>query len=90
MLAGWLPSIAGPGLMIEMHPPRKLVHTFTHQWLNGVETECVWELEEVDGGTILTLTHSGWEKVGKGAFDMTKNHDVGWDEHFARLRRVTS
>ena len=78
------------GKVVEMTAPEKLVHTFTHQWLNNVETLCEWTLEEADGGTILTLTHSGWEKVGEGAFDMAKNHDVGWDEHFARLRRVTS
>ena len=78
------------GRILEMDPPKKLVQTFTHQWLNGVETLCVWELEEFDGGTALTLTHSGWEKVGEGAFGMTANHDAGWDEHFVRLRRVTN
>lgn len=78
------------GRVLEMDPPKRLVQTFTHQWLNGVETLCEWKLEEFGAGTILTLTHSGWEKVGEGAFISAASHDAGWDEHFVRLRRVTS
>lgn len=78
------------GKVLEMAPPAKLVHTFTHNMLKGVETICAWELAEFDGGTMLTLTHTGWEKVGEGAFIMAANHDTGWDEHFVRLRRVTN
>jgi hypothetical protein len=36
------------------------------------------------------LTHDGFEKVSAGAFNLTADHDKGWDEHFARLRRVTA
>ncbi len=78
------------GAVKEMNPPRRLVHTFTHQWIAGVETLCVWELEEFDGGTMLTLTHTGWEKLGEKAFAHAADHDAGWDEHFVRLRRVTN
>jgi uncharacterized protein YndB with AHSA1/START domain len=78
------------GRVLEMEPPKRLIYTFTHEWLKGVETQCFWELEEFDGGTMVTLTHTGWEKVGEGAFIMAANHDSGWDEHFVRLRRVTN
>ena len=78
------------GKVIEMNPPKRLVHTFTHEWLKGVETKCVWTLEKVKGGTILTLVHDGWEAVQEDAFGMAANHDSGWDEHFLRLRRVTN
>ena len=71
-------------------PPARLVHSFTHAGLGGVETLCTWDLEEAQGGTILTLTHDGFEKLGAGAFNTTAEHDKGWDEHFARLRRVTA
>ncbi len=43
------------GKVLEMAPPAKLVHTFTHNMLKGVETICAWELAEFDGGTMLTL-----------------------------------
>jgi uncharacterized protein YndB with AHSA1/START domain len=78
------------GRVLEMVPPRRLAHTFTHEWLKGVETHCLWELEDFDGGTMLTLTHTGWEKLGDGAFSHAADHDKGWDEHFVRLRRVTN
>jgi len=77
------------GDILEFDPHKRLVHTFTHGHLQGVETTCTWSLVEIDGGTILTLVHEGWEKVGEAAFDMTANHDVGWDDHFARLRKAT-
>lgn len=77
------------GKVLEASPPTKLVHTFTHNWLKGVETICTWRLEEVPGGTVLTLTHEGFEKVEEDAFKTAADHDTGWDEHFVRLRRVT-
>lgn len=78
------------GKVVEFDPPRRLVHSFTHDHLKGVETLCSWTLTEAEAGTVLTLEHTGWEKVGDGAFAMAANHDKGWDEHFSRLRTVTS
>ncbi|MEM9421055.1 MAG: SRPBCC domain-containing protein [Pseudomonadota bacterium] len=77
------------GEVLEFSPPHRLVHTFTHQYLQGIPTTCIWELEAVDeNNTILTLTHSGYDKLPDGAFTIAAEHDKGWDEHFARLRRV--
>lgn len=78
------------GKVIEFDPPRKLVHTFTHNFLNGADTTCEWTLSAVDGGTLLRLEHTGWENAKDQAFALGADHDVGWDEHFARLRKVTS
>ncbi len=73
------------GDVIEIDPPHKLVHTFTHQWLKGVITTVTWELVEVEGGTQLTMTHTGITEFG----EMT-GHDKGWDEHLLRLRMMLS
>ena len=78
------------GKVLEAKAPERLVHSFTHEWLKGVETTCTWTLEAVKGGTILTLVHDGWEKFEEDPFGMAANHDEGWDEHFARLRRVAN
>ncbi|WP_375203869.1 SRPBCC family protein [Hyphococcus sp.] len=78
------------GKVLEMKKPERLVHSFTHNYLQGVETTCTWTLEAVNGGTILTLVHEGWEKVEENAFNMAADHDKGWDEHFSRLRRVAN
>lgn len=77
------------GKVLEAKAPERLIHTFTHQWLDGAETQCVWTLDAVAGGTILTLVHDGWDNFVADPFGMAANHDTGWDEHFARLRRVT-
>lgn len=78
------------GKVVTMTPPEKLVHTFTHPFLQNVETTCTWTLEGVDDGTVLTLVHEGWDQIKEDAFGMAANHDIGWDEHFARLRKVTN
>lgn len=78
------------GKVLELKKPERLVHTFTHKMMKGVETTCTWTLEAVKGGTILTLVHEGWEKLEEDAFGLAANHDSGWDEFFARLRKVAS
>ncbi len=78
------------GKVLELNAPTKLVHTFTHPHLKGVETTCTWTLQAAGGGTVLTLVHDGWEKLDDDPFGMAADHDTGWDEHFARFRRVTS
>lgn len=77
------------GKVLTFDTPRKLVHTFTHQGLMDVETTCTWTLKAVDQGTILSLEHTGFEKASDG-FSQVADHDIGWDDHFARLRRVVS
>ncbi len=78
------------GKVLEMRAPERLVHTFTHQWLDGVETKCTWVLEEAKGGTILTLTHEGWDNAKDDPFGKAYEHDKGWDQHFVRLRQVAA
>mgnify|MGYP001794631527 CR=1 FL=1 len=73
------------GDVLESDPPNKLVHTFTHQWLNGVVTTVTWELLALEGGTQLTMTHTGFV-----AFAEYADHDKGWDEHMLRLRMMLS
>lgn len=80
----------GWGKVIEMNAPHRLVHSFAHKWLNGVETVCTWTLDKADGGTILTLVHSGCDAMKSDEFEMAAGHDRGWDEHFIRLRRVAN
>jgi len=77
------------GKVVEFDPPRKLVHTFTHNMLQGLETICTWTLTKIDGGTLLKLEHEGFEKVAENAFSMATNHEKGWEQHLSRLRLVT-
>jgi len=74
------------GRVLHMQAPEKLVYTFTHDWLKGVETTVTWDLSESFGGTMLTLTHEGFEHAPVDVFESLYDHDKGWDEHFGRLR----
>ncbi|MEM1399006.1 MAG: SRPBCC domain-containing protein [Pseudomonadota bacterium] len=75
------------GEVVTMDPPSLLVHTFTFDALEGAPTKVTWTLEEVFGGTRLTLMHEGLHLVaGDATKDMMMALDVGWDEHLARLR----
>lgn len=77
------------GKILEMRPPERLVHTFNHKTLGGVETKCTWTLEEAREGTLLTLVHEGFEKVAADYFGVVPEIDKGWDLHLSRLRVVT-
>lgn len=79
------------GRVLEADPPKRLVYTFTHDELKGVETRVIWELVAVDGGgTQVTMTHTGFEDAPVDALAVTAAHDAGWDTHFSRLRMVAS
>ncbi len=74
------------GKVTEFDAPNRLVHTFTHDHLKGVETTVIWELSPVHGGTMLKLTHTGFEDAKLDTFGLLISHDKGWDDHFGRLR----
>ena len=44
-----------------------------------------WNLEDVAGGTRLSLSHEGLPQ-GEEAFGQTLALDKGWDEHLAPMR----
>ncbi len=74
------------GKITEFNPPNRLVYTFTHDLLKGVETTVIWELSSVHRGTMLKLTHYGFENADVDTLGMLINHDKGWDGHLGRLR----
>jgi len=75
------------GRVLEFDPPRKLAYTFTHEWMQNVETVVTWTLTPAFGGTRLHLTHSGFAGCDD-PFKLLQDHDAGWDEHLAKLRHV--
>ena len=58
---------------LEIDPPRRLSYTWISSWLQKA-TKVLWELENVNGGTFLKLTHSGFA----GDADATERHTHGW------------
>lgn len=78
------------GTVQHWEPPTRLVYSFTVKPLNGAMTTVTWTLDEIDGGTRLTLLHEGVGVAGDAAFGLLTALDKGWDEHFGRLRGVAS
>ena len=64
-------SVAADGEVIECTPPHRLETTFLARWDPEVEAEGplrhVWELEDADGATKLTVTTKGIKKGSKQA-----------------------
>ena len=69
------------GEFTEVEAPRKLGFTWRPSWDPGHETHVVYMLEAIDGGTRLTLRHTGF---GDRA-DMCRNHGTGWQRVVALL-----
>ena len=76
------------GSVLEMDHPSKLKYSFTIKPLGGHMTTVTWVLEEVHGGTKLTLEHEGFDGAGESALGLLTAIDAGWDRHFAKLREI--
>ena len=74
------------GQVLEMDQPARLVYSFSIKPFPGDKTTVIWELEEVLGGTKLSMTHEGIGAAGEAALGLFKALDAGWDGHFGKLR----
>lgn len=78
------------GRVIEMTKPSKLVTTFNIAPFQGVETTVTWILEEIAGGTRLSLKHEGIaEASGTAMMHLLTALDDGWDRHLNQLSQTT-
>jgi len=77
------------GTVLHMDKPNKLVYSFTVDMLEGALTTVTWNLDEIPGGTRLTLKHEGIEEAaGEAAIGLLLGLDKGWDEHVDSLRSL--
>lgn len=77
------------GNVLEMDKPSKLVYTFTIIPLDGAMTTVTWTLDEIAGGTRLSLKHEGIsEAAGEAAMGLLLALDKGWDDHLNSMRAV--
>lgn len=66
----------------EIIPKRLIVYTWEYPKLSSGKSLVQWELEQLDGQTRLTLTHSGLETFADAGDDFKpENFQFGWD-HF--------
>jgi uncharacterized protein YndB with AHSA1/START domain len=72
------------GRVVEADPPKRLSHTQRLLTRDDPWTLVTWELEEVDGGTRVTLRHTGWPAETK---DLDKV-DGTWAMILPELKRL--
>lgn len=73
------------GEVIRATPFDALEYTFTIAPMGEATSTVKWTLEDVAGGTRLSLEHTGLPQ-GADAFGLTLALDKGWDEHISRMR----
>ena len=71
-------------------PHTRLVYSFTHGHLQGHLTRVEWTLEPIETGTLLRLTHDGFEGSPVPAFGMLCSHDGGWDKFLGQMRELAA
>lgn len=76
-------AYATEGEFLEVDPPRRLVHTWHGVGAPGAPTTVEYVLEGIDGGTRITLRHSGFTSREASA-----NFGVGWETSFERLAEI--
>jgi len=70
------------GKVLEVDPPTRLKHTYMFAMKPEPETVVTWELEAIDGGTRVTLTHAGWTSEHTAP----EKHEAGWNEILGLLK----
>ncbi len=73
------------GEVLTADPHDLLVYTFTVEPMGDAVSTVTWTLDDVPGGTRLSLLHEGLPQ-GAAAFDLTLALDKGWDDHIGRMR----
>lgn len=73
------------GEVLVAEPFARLDYTFTIKPMGDAVSTVKWALDEVPGGTRLSLEHHGLPR-GSESFGLTLALDKGWDDHLARMR----
>ncbi len=63
------------GEFVEVDPPRRLVQTWNYDWEGGQSTVLAYKLEPIDGGTRLTVRHTGFGDRRESC----RSHGDGWE-----------
>ncbi len=66
-------AFAVEGEYLEVDPPRVVTHTWRPDWAPGPTTTVTYRLDPIDGGTRVTLRHTGFESR-----EMCTSHSQGW------------
>jgi len=70
-------------------PPDRLAFTWSPAPGDDVDTHVEISFEEVEGGTLVRLEHTGWEALGATGAEKRSSYDAGWPHVLTRLLDAT-
>lgn len=78
------------GEVLTAKMPVFLSYTFTVKPMGSAMSTVSWALDEIPGGTRVTLTHKGIQESGEAAWlELLMALDKGWEEQLSNLRGQT-
>jgi uncharacterized protein YndB with AHSA1/START domain len=80
----WTRTISGK--VLEAQAPHRLQYTWAGD--GDAITIVTWTLKTVDGGTLVTLVHEGFEAFGDIADVRYREHHEGWKECLLKLKSI--
>lgn len=66
------------GTVLDWEPPRRLVFSWHPGRLPDSAQQVEVIFQAMDGGAQVTLTHTGWERLGDQAQAQWENYETGW------------
>lgn len=76
------------GRVLNMQPYTTLAYSFAVKPFPDIDTQVHWTLDEIEGGTRITMRHTGLDSASAESFGLSMALDKGWDGHFAKLRDI--
>ncbi len=76
------------GKVLNMQPYKSFVYSFAVKPCPDMQSEVHWSLDEIEGGTRITMRHTGLDSASSESFGLSMALDKGWDGHFAKLRDI--
>jgi len=70
-------------------PPERVAFTWSPSPADDADTNVELAFEAVDGGTLVRLTHSGWEALGARGPESRASYDAGWPHVLTRMLDAT-
>jgi uncharacterized protein YndB with AHSA1/START domain len=73
------------GTVTAWEPPGRFACTWHPGRTPATQQELEVRFEAAEAGTLVTLTHRGWERLGAEARRVRENYETGWEIVLARL-----
>lgn len=76
------------GKVLAVKPKNEIRFSWREKdWLNDVYTECLIQIEDEKKHRLLTIVHSGWDKLPEGKrTKLINDFKVGWGYHLQELK----